>query len=175
MIEHINLIRNVGQFDSVNPSANLAITPFSLIYAENGRGKTTLAAILRSLATGNVELVNERHRLGSQHPPHIVINHNSEQFVFNNGAWTNTVPEIAIFDDAFVAANVCSGIYLETSHRQNLHELILGAQGVVLNTALQGYVTRIEQHNADLHEKEEAIPAIARGPLTVNAFLCFGS
>ena len=170
MIEHINLIRNVGQFDSVNPSANLAITPFSMIYAENGRGKTTLAAILRSLATGNGELVNERHRLGSQHPPHIVINNNSEQFIFQNGAWTNTVPEIAIFDDAFVAANVCSGIYLETSHRQNLYELILGAQGVVLNTALQGYVARIEQHNADLHEKGEAIPAIARGPLTVNAF-----
>ena len=138
MIEHINLIRNVGQFDSVNPSANLAITPYSLIYAENGRGKTTLAAILRSLATGNVELVNERHRLGSQHPPHIVINNNSEQFIFQNGAWTNTVPEIAIFDDAFVAANVCSGIYLETSHRQNLYELILGAQGVVLILRYKG-------------------------------------
>jgi len=170
MIEHINLLRNVGPFDSVNPSDNLAITPFSLIYAENGRGKTTLAAILRSLAIGDVELVTERHRLGSQHPPHIVIKHNSIQFVFQNGVWTNTVPEIAIFDDAFVAANVCSGIYLETSHRQNLHELILGAQGVSLNTALQGYIVRIEQHNADLRKKGDAIPATARGPLTVNAF-----
>jgi len=170
MIEHINLIRNVGQFDSVNPSANLTTTPFTLIYAENGRGKTTLAAILRSLAIDDVRLVNERHRLGSQHPPHIVIDHSSEQFVFQNGVWTNTVPEIAIFDDAFVAANVCSGIYLETSHRQNLHELILGDQGVTLNAALQGHVARIEQHNTDLREKGDAIPAIARGPLTVNAF-----
>ena len=79
-------------------------------------------------------------------------------------------PEIIVFDDVFVAANVCSGIEIEPAHRQNLHELILGAQGVALNAALQTHITRIEQHNSDLRTKQEAIPAVARGQLTVNAF-----
>lgn len=170
MIERISLLKNIGQFDSVTPPGNLFLTPFSLIYAENGRGKTTLAAILRSLASGDTSLVNERHRLGAQHPPHIVVQYNSQRFVFQNGAWNNTVPEVAIFDDAFVAANVCSGIDVETSHRQNLHELILGSQGVALNAALKGHVARIEQHNADLRERDAAIPAAARGSFTVEAF-----
>jgi hypothetical protein len=52
VIERFQLLRNVGQFDSVSTGALLPVSAFNLIYAENGRGKTTLAAILRSLGTG---------------------------------------------------------------------------------------------------------------------------
>lgn len=170
MIERIALLRNVGLFDNLSPPSQTALTPFTLIYGENARGKTTLAAVLRSLATGNPELVLERQRLGAQHPPHIVFNYAGGTVVFQNGAWTQSLPDIAIFDDAFVSANVCSGIELQTPHRQNLHELILGAQGVALNSALQGHVARIEEHNAALRELADAIPADARGPYKVDAF-----
>ncbi len=87
-----------------------------------------------------------------------------------NGAWSRTAPEITIFDDTFVAENVCSGIDVGTAHRQNLHELIVGAQGIALNQALQAEVDRIEVHNHDLREREGAIPAHARGTLSVDAF-----
>lgn len=90
--------------------------------------------------------------------------------MFQNGAWTQPLPQIAIFDDTFVSANVCSGIELQTAHRQNLHELILGAQGVALSVALQGHVTRIEQHNTRLRELSDAIPANARGPYKVDTY-----
>lgn len=170
MIDLIQLIRNVGQFDNVSPPPQTALTPFSLIYGENARGKTTLAAILRSLATDEPTLVMERHRLGAQHPPHIVLSHSTGQSVFQNGAWTHSLPEIAIFDDAFVSANVCSGIELQSAHRQNLHELILGAQGVALNDTLQAHVTNIEEHNTALRDLAEAIPANARGPFKVEPF-----
>jgi wobble nucleotide-excising tRNase len=170
MIEHIQLLRNVGLFDNVSPPAQTALTPFTLIYGENARGKTTLAAVLRSLATGNPELVIERHRLRAQHPPHVVFRYTGGLAVFQNGAWTQPLPNVAIFDDAFVSANVCSGIELQTAHRQNLHELILGAQGVALNGALQGHVARIEEHSAALRHLAEAIPAGALGPYKVDAF-----
>ncbi len=49
MINQLQLIRNVGRFDNV-AVANLPLGRLTLIYAENGRGKTTLAAIFRSLA-----------------------------------------------------------------------------------------------------------------------------
>lgn len=170
MIEHIQLLRNVGLFDNHSPPAQTGLTPFTLIYGENARGKTTLAAVLRSLATGNPQLVLERHRLGAQHPPHIVVRHARGSAVFQNGTWSQSLPDIAIFDDAFVAANVCSGIELQTAHRQHLHELILGAQGVALNSALQGHVARIEEHNTTLRRLAEAIPAAALGPYKVDAF-----
>lgn len=170
MIGRIQLLRNVGQFDNVNPPQQIAFTPFSLIYGENGRGKTTIAAILRSLAVNDPILVAERQRLGSQHPPHIVISHAAGQSIFQNGAWTQPHTDIAIFDDAFVSANVCSGIELQAGHRQALHELILGAQGVALNSTLQTHVRRIEEHNTALRDLADAIPANARGPYKVDAF-----
>lgn len=170
MIDRIQLLRNVGQFDNVSPPQQTALTPFSLIYGENGRGKTTIAAILRSLAINDPVLVQERQRLGSAHPPHVVIGHARGQSVFQNSAWAQPLSNIAIFDDAFVSANVCSGIEVQSAHRQGLHELILGAQGVALNSALQGHVQRIEEHNAALRDLAEAIPANARGPYRVDAF-----
>ena len=49
MISRLQLLRNIGSFDSVAEGANIPLARLTLIYAENGRGKTTLAAILRSL------------------------------------------------------------------------------------------------------------------------------
>ncbi|MFV1737623.1 MULTISPECIES: AAA family ATPase [Phaeobacter] len=170
MFERISLLRNIGQFDSVNAGAQIPLTPLSLIYAENGRGKTTIASILRSLSSGDARLVSERQRLGAAHPPHIVLTIGGGQVIFQNGAWTAPQARVVVFDDAFVAANVCSGIEIEAAHRQNLHELILGAQGVALNTTLRGHIARIEEHNRELRIRQDAIPAVARGALSVDAF-----
>ena len=170
MIERLQLLRNIGQFDNVNPAEETSLTPITLMYSENGRGKTTLAAILRSLATGNPNYINERHRLGAQHPPHVVLNHVGGQIVFENGTWSRTLPEVTIFDDTFVSENICSGIELQTSHRQRLHELVLGTQGVALSIALHGHVRRIEEHNTALRALADAIPAAARGPYSVDDF-----
>ena len=170
MINRIRLIRNIGQFDNAIPPPETTFTPFSLVYAENARGKTTLAAIFRSLATGKEKPVTERHRLGAQNPPHVVIDHTTGQTIFQNRAWTATLPEIEIFDDVFVSANVCSGIEIQTSHRQNLHELILGSQGVALNFDLQRQVARIERHNGTLSELAAAIPPAVRGPYGIDAY-----
>jgi wobble nucleotide-excising tRNase len=169
-VERFLLLRNVGQFDSVNEGAQIALTPLTLVYAENGRGKTTLAAIMRSLSMGDPALIENRHRLGAINRPHIVLSIDGVPIVYQNGAWGQTLPRIAVFDDAFIAANVCSGIEIETSHRQNLHELILGAQGVALNAELQRHVTAIELHNRELRRMEGGIPAAQYAGMTVDAF-----
>ncbi len=171
MVRRFNLLRNVGKFDNVSDGAELPLDQLTVIYAENARGKTTLAAILRSLASGRTELVTERARLGAQQPPHIVIDIGAQQpAVFQNGAWNRTTPEIVVFDDTFVAENVCSGIEIDSTHRQNLHELIVGAHGIALARALQKEVDRIEEHNRKLRGHENGIPAQARGNLSVDAF-----
>lgn len=169
-IGQLQLLRNLGQFDNVAAGAHLPFTKLTLIYAENGRGKTTIAALLRSASNNEPQLVLERQRLGSAHSPHVVIGRPQGATMFQHGAWTAPIPEIAVFDDTFVAANVCSGIEIEPAHRQNLHELILGAQGVALNAALQAQVALIEQHNQTLRRLEAAIPAAGRGRFNVDDF-----
>ncbi len=171
MLERLNLLRNIGQFDAISPGTQLPFAKLTLIYAENGRGKTTLSAVLRSLAQGDATFISERRRLGAANPPHVIVHvAGGADHTFNNGAWSAPLPTISAFDDAFVAANVCSGLEIEAGHRQNLHELILGAQGVALNANLITHVDAIEQHNRELREKGNAIPAAARGNFTVDQF-----
>ena len=169
MIEKIQLLRNVGQFDSVDPS-RFDLTKLTMIYAENGRGKTTLAAILRSAGNGDGSLVTERRRLTAQHLPHVVLRDPAGTAVFQNGAWSRVMPEIIVFDDLFVAENVCSGVEIEAGHRQKLHELILGSQGVTLNTTVQTHIDAVEAHTKRIKQLGDAIPAAARGRLTVDSF-----
>jgi len=171
MVAAISLLRNVGRFENVSAGAALPFAKVTVVYAENARGKTTLSAILRSLGSGNASLVMERRRLGAAHPPHIVINLGARgNAVFQNGAWTQTAPELAIFDDNFVSDNVFSGVEVSPAHRQNLHELIVGAQGVVLNAQVQKHVAAVEEHNRDLKTRGDAIPAQKRGKFEVEDF-----
>lgn len=176
MVQAIQLLRNIGQFDSVNAGAQIPFAKLTVVYGENGRGKTTLTAILRSLATGAAAPISDRHRLGAANPPHVVIGLAAGvPAVFQNGAWSRTEPNVAVFDDEFVAQNVCSGIEVIPGNRQNLHELIVGSQGVALNAAVQTHVDRIEQHNRDLRAKADAIPAARRGGLDADAFCALQS
>ena len=172
MIQRINLLRSIGAFDYVSPPASLGLERLTLIHAENGRGKTTLAAVLRSLATNDPQPIAERHRLGSQHPPEVVLDcHNPQStLIFRCGAWNQALPELKIFDDLFVDENVYSGLNVEAQHRQNLHELILGEQGVALIRKRQQLGNRVNHHSSELKHKDNAIPQHLRGGLSVDKF-----
>lgn len=169
MVEHLGLLKNIGQFDCVIGS-KMPFSKHTLIYAENGRGKTTLASILRSLSCDDSALINDRHRLGSQDTPHLIIKAQNQNYIFKDGVWSAPLLKIVVFDDNFIAQNVCSGIEIEAGHKQSLHELILGAQGVKLSNFLQKHVADIEEHNRVLREKEIDIPSSIRGGLTLDAF-----
>ena len=172
MIRRICLLRNIGQFDSVDAAATIPLTRLVLVYAENGRGKTTLAAVLRSLATGDPIPITERRRLAAAHPPHVVLDCEGgpPDAMFQDGAWNRTLRQLALFDDVFVDANIHSGLAVDARHRQNLHELVLGVQGVELSRRIQQLVTRIEEHNRVLREKASAIPEAVREGFSVDDF-----
>jgi len=172
MINRLQLIRNLGQFDSVGAAANISLTRLTLVYSENGRGKTTLAAVLRSLATGDAMPITERRRLAAQHPPHVILDCSGgpPPAIFENNAWNRTLPDLVVFDDVFIDQNVHSGLAVQAHHRQSLHELILGAQAVALSTQVQQLVVRIEEHNRELRARESAISPAERGPFSIDAF-----
>jgi wobble nucleotide-excising tRNase len=172
MIRRLQLLRNVGQFDSVDSAATISLARLVLIYAENGRGKTTLAAVLRSLATDDPVPITERRRLTAVHPPHVVLDCEGEppEAMFQDGVWNRGLPNLVVFDDVFVDQNVYSGLAVEAGHRKNLHELVLGAQGATLSHRLQDLVGRIEQHNRELRDKARAIPEGERRGLPVDDF-----
>lgn len=172
MISKIQLVRNIGVFDSVQGSQETKLTKLTLIYAENARGKTTLSAIFSSLKSGEPYPIMERARLGSTHLPHVIIAQTSSapSAIFQNNSWTRNIQNIIIFDDMFIDQNVSSGLKIDAGHRQNLHEIVVGANGVDLSRKLDELAIKIDKHNTELRKKADLIPSEARGRLTVDEF-----
>jgi wobble nucleotide-excising tRNase len=160
MINRLRLLRKIGQFDSVDSGSTIPLARLALVYSENGMGKTTLAAILRSLATGDPMPIAERRRLAAQHLPHVALECGgaTPTAVFENNAWNRTIPGLVVFDDVFIDQDVHSGLSVQTRHRQNLHDWILGVQAVALSRQLQQLVEQIENHNRELRARANAIP-----------------
>src|SRR5665647_1997629 len=90
--------------------------------------------------------------------------------VFKDGVWNRGLPDVIVFDDDFVEANVCSGLEIASQHRKNLHDLVLGAEAVVLGRQYKALVEKVEDHNRKLREREGAIGTSLRGGLTVAEF-----
>jgi wobble nucleotide-excising tRNase len=170
-VRRVSLLQSVGKFENVNAGAGLPFAKLTVIYAENARGKSTLAAIMRSLSGNSPDLIMERRRIGSQQTPRVIIDlEGGAPAEFQNGTWSRSAPDIAVFDDVFVAENVCSGIEVENRHRQKLHELVIGTAGVALNRTFKTHVDQIEVHNRQIRERAEAIPARLRNGLEVDEF-----
>lgn len=135
MIERINRIKNVGKFEDLDSPVDLG--KLTLIYAENGRGKSTLADTFRSLCTGKTDRVLGRKTHNSDNSPYLELSlKNGDSISFNSDKWVVSMggvfetDDIYVFDDVFINENVYSGNTIDTPHRRNLASLIIGDTAV---------------------------------------------
>lgn len=157
MVEKIVQLKNIGRFRDYAAKGDVTFRKLTLIYAENGRGKTTLSAILRSLQSGRHEFISERKTLGATDAPFVHIRLNNADYKFDGNTWTDSHPDILIFDSVFVNENVYSGDYVEHEHKKNLYRVIVGPQGVQLARQIEELDRQIRDVNANLREKKESI------------------
>jgi hypothetical protein len=72
----------------------------------------------RCMQLGIGSYVMGRRTLGNPDAPEIKLLSDGQLISFTNGAWSITVPEIAIFDATFVSENVFSGDLVSIGHKQ---------------------------------------------------------
>lgn len=130
MLERISEINGIGLLHQANGKPHTCHKA-TLIYADNGRGKSTLATVLRSVSNGDALLVSNRKTVDGKLAMKVVLQFGSGHKVyFDNGAWSEKRPEILVFDADFIERNVHSGGTVSTDHRKNLLEFALGEQAV---------------------------------------------
>lgn len=130
MLERIEQIQGIGLLHDANGKP-FKLQKATLIYAENGRGKSTLANLLRSTATGDGSLIQSRSTVDGTNKPKVVLQFGSGHKVcFENGVWSESRPELLVFDTDFIDRNVHSGGSVSTDHRKNLLEFALGEDAV---------------------------------------------
>ncbi len=157
MLEKVVRIDNIGRFRNYTANGDVSFRKMTLFYAENGRGKTTLCAILRSLQSGQTELIAERRTLGAADRSFVHMRVNGDDYKFTNDAWTLTHPDIVIFDPVFINDNVYSGDYVEHEHKKSLCRVIVGTRGVRLAKQIEDLDRQIRDVNDDLRTKKESV------------------
>ena len=136
MLERIAEIQGVGLLHQAN-GKSFTCDKATLVYADNGRGKSTLATIFRSVATGNAALISARKTLDGTLPQKVILQFGSgHKVTFENGTWSEQRPELVVFDADFIERNVHSGGAVNTEHRKNLLEFALGEAAVAARTSV---------------------------------------
>ena len=137
MLKRIETIQGVGLLHEAN-GKSFCCEKATLIYSDNGRGKTTLATILRSVSTGEASLINERRTIDGVCIPKISLQfEDGHRVAFDNGVWSEQRSELLVFDANFIERNVYSGNTITTGHRKNLLEFALGESSVAARAKVE--------------------------------------
>ena len=153
MIEKFISLKNVGKFVTVSPKGDVALRKFTLVYGENGRGKTTICAILRSLKLNESSLIDERKTFESRGDTACNIRISGQNYKYSNGSWDNDYPNISIFDSDFIHRNVYTGDIVDHQHKKNLFQVIVGEKGVEHNIKINELNKQARDINANIKLK----------------------
>ena len=158
-LRQIKHIGSVGRFRAAGAEGDVTFKKFTLIFGENGRGKTTLCSILRSLQTDDPNIVLGRTTLGSGKAPNVVIQFEDGNALFKDGAWNKPNDRLRIFDAQYVAENVYFGDEIGTDQRRNLCRVMLGKAGVDLANAYDDADDEITAKNGEIRDVRTGLVA----------------
>lgn len=128
------LVRNVGVLKAFDTPNAPQLADLTIIYARNGRGKTTLSSILRAASTGNSSILKGRRSLGVENAaPNVTLITDAGNITYANGAWSQSTAPIEVFDASFIADNFHAGEAVDLEHDRSLFTVILGHDGVRLS------------------------------------------
>ena len=130
LLKQIKFVQNIGCFEKCQPLANSTFDSCTLVFGENGWGKSTLADILRSRTTNNPDIVIGRKTLASGPEQKAVLHFGDQRAVFENETWAGIKPRIAIYDSVFINDNVFSGDVISHEHLKNQYGMVVGEEGV---------------------------------------------
>jgi len=145
VIRRFNVIQGTGTFFNYRPGgadSNPEFGKHTIVYAFNGYGKSTLAAILKSLSSDDPSRIIERPSLmeNKKEPPEqeIVIIYDKGNSCFQKKKWQHNdavTPEIIVFDQEFIFENLFVR-EVEVDNKKNMHRIVIGDRGIKLSSEL---------------------------------------
>src|SRR4051794_40856735 len=98
MIKKVLTLKNVGLLENACATGAVELGEVTLVYAENGRGKSTFAGVLRSAQLGDAGRLNARRTIDSASPPEVDLLLGTGAHVqLSANRWTRSLPDIAVF------------------------------------------------------------------------------
>ena len=159
MIKEIHQISGIGRFKSFTPIPPIQLAKISVVYGENGKGKSSLAAILRSISDGNLNELERRTTVGADRRSIVLRRNDGSKIAYSSPGrrWSQTLDDLLVFDETFVHENVCIGPLVDINQRRNLNTVILGDMARNLTKEEQDIKAVIRNRNSMLKATKQAI------------------
>jgi wobble nucleotide-excising tRNase len=170
VISKITKLYGVGTLHAPLPSGALTLKAKTIIYGENGRGKTTLVAILRSMACGDTLGLRQRKTIKGVHAQSAQFLVGTQPHDLIGDKWSKIHPEICVFDATFISENVYSGTSVDPAQRKNLLSFAIGNQGVSLARRVDELAAKIAEKRTEESTAKEQIRKYIKGNLTPEQF-----
>jgi wobble nucleotide-excising tRNase len=173
MLEKFEFVNKVGLFEDYSHSPGREFGEVTLIYGENGVGKSTLAAILDSLRERNASEIIRRRSLPGDVAPTAAVSVNGKLYTFNGHDWDDQLPydTLEVFYPGFVTRNVHASIAVDPENRRNLCELVLGRKSVEKVARLAQADGEGRAALTDIKAIEKQLQLLIKQPDTLETFL----
>ena len=132
MLDRLDNLKKIGLFDDYSHSPECSLGTITLIFGENGTGKSTIAAVLDSLRECNPTEIVRRTRLPGSAAPSAAATMDGVTYTFDGGAWDAELPHdtLEVFFSGFVSRNVHAATSIDVDQQRGLCEFVLGRQAV---------------------------------------------
>ena len=173
MLERFETVNKVGLFEDYSHSPGRELGAVTLIYGENGVGKSTLAAILDSLRERNAGEIVRRRSLPGDVAPTVAVTVNGKVYTFDGSDWDDQLPydTLDVFYPGFVTRNVHAATGVDPDHRRNLCDLVLGRKAVEKVTKLAQADGEARAALTDIKTLEKQLQQLIKKPDTLETFL----
>ena len=140
MIHKIEKLVSIGKFRNYQAAGQVNFNKLTLIYGDNGGGKTTLTSVFRSLTANKPDVVRSRVSTNHTAPQAAQVTQTGIPKIFHTfgaAGWTTPLAGIEIFDIHFVNDNIYSGFDFNDEHKKQLHQFVIGAQGIAVQNQIE--------------------------------------
>lgn len=176
MINKVEYLTSIGKFRNYTAAGQVNFRKLTLIYGDNGGGKTTLTSVFRSLTTNKPEIVRSRISTNNTAPQAAQITQTGTPNIFHTfgaAGWTIPFADIEIFDIHFVNDNIYSGFDFNDEHKKQLHQFIIGAQGVTIQNQIeQNKAAKVLSRKNQTNIEQQLIQQVGNN-LTINLITAF--
>jgi wobble nucleotide-excising tRNase len=163
-------IKAVGRFRTGGISGG-EYGKYTLFYAGNGRGKTTLCAMLRSLQTNDPSHLLKRRSFKAAIPQEVQLILDSGPVKFNAGVWSAKADDLHIFDQHFINTNVHGGHEIDLVHRRNFYRVVVGPKGVALAEEIDALDAAATAKQLEITNEKKVLQQHVPKGLTLEAFI----
>lgn len=170
MLTKVLGIDGVGLLHQVKGGNKYPFRKVTFLYAENGRGKSTLASVLTSCATRDSDLIEDRVTIDAQIRPAAKLMFDSALAEYKDGSWTGFTPDILVYDGHFVNSNVHAGNEVTSNQRANLLDFALGASAVQARQREQDATAAERRESANVKSLRQEVETLVDGKMSVPQF-----